>query len=198
MTTNDENPNSNTSKKKIVGWVAIGLAALIVLALAGGFLMPRHRVVSRSTEIAAPPSDVFPLVGDLRQFNEWSPWFERDPQATYTFTGPTDGVGQTFHWMSETPDVGSGSMTITAIEPGEEVAIAVEFADQGTAETSLAVAAKGAGSVVTWDFSTDLGLNPIARYFGASIDEAVGADFEHGLAKLKALAEAPPETPDGE
>jgi len=182
--------------KKIVRWVAIGLAALIVLALAGGFLMPRHRTVSRSIEIAAPAPEVFALVGDLRQFNEWSPWFEKDPDATYTFTGPTDGVGQTFHWQSEKPDVGSGSMTIAAIDPGKQGTIAVAFADQGEAETLLVVAPKGDGTTVTWDFSTDLGFNPIARYFGASIDEAVGADFEHGLANLKAQAETPSEAPD--
>ena len=118
MTTSDENDNNNSNagkKKKIVVWIAIGLVAAIVLALAGGFLMPRYRTVSRSVEIAAPAPEVFALVGDLRQFNEWSPWFEKDPAASYTFTGPTDGVGQTFHWQSDKPDVGSGSMTIAAL-----------------------------------------------------------------------------------
>ncbi len=182
--------------RKIVRWVAIGLAIAAVLAVAGAFLMPRYRVVTRSVDIAAPQPAVFALVSDLRQFNDWSPWFERDPAATYIFTGPTDGVGQTFHWKSENRDVGTGSMTIESIEPDQRVAIALDFVDQGTAETWFTVEPKGAGSTVTWGFSTDLGFNPINRYFGAMIDDVVGADYEAGLERLKALAEKPPEAPD--
>jgi len=33
------------------------------------------------TSIAAPPAAVYDIVDDLRRFNEWSPWFEKDPKA---------------------------------------------------------------------------------------------------------------------
>lgn len=185
--------------RKIVRWVAIGLVAIVILAVAGAFLMPRYRTVERSVDIDAPAGDVFAVVSDLRRFNEWSPWFGRDPEATYTFTGPADGVGQTFHWESDDPDVGSGSMEVASITPDDRVDIALDFADQGTAETWFTVVPEGAGSTVTWAFSTDLGFNPIGRYFGPMIDDMVGADYEAGLQKLKTLAETPPpEAPDEE
>jgi hypothetical protein len=38
----------------------------------------------------------------------------------------------------------------------------------------------------------DLGANPLARYFGLWMDGMVGPDFEEGLGRLKALAEAQP------
>jgi hypothetical protein len=73
-----------------------------------------NAIVTRSVEIATPPSAVFALVGDLRRFNEWSPWADIDPETVFTFTGPIDGVGQTLNWESKDERVGTGSMSIAA------------------------------------------------------------------------------------
>jgi hypothetical protein len=35
-------------------------------------------------------------------------------------------------------------------------------------------------------------MNPIARYFGLLFHKMIGSDYERGLAKLKAVAEAGP------
>jgi len=187
---------------KIVRWVALGLGVVVVLAVLGSLLTPRHPTVTRSVDIAAAPAVVFPLVSDLRQFNEWSPWFEQDPNANFTFTGPTDGVGQTFHWQSNAPNVGSGSMTVEQLDPDKKVDIALEFASQGTAATWFTLEPEGSGTgvstKVTWGFTTDLGFNPIARYSGLMVDNVVGPDYERGLARLKALAEKLPDTPNEE
>jgi len=173
-------------------WAGIALVVLVVAALVVAFVLPRHAVVTRTVEIAAPPSVVFPLVGDLRRFNEWSPWAELDPETAYTFTGPADGVGQTLNWDGPSEAVGRGSLSIAAIEPESRVDLVLAFEDAGTALASVAVEPAGAGSRVTWSFDSDLGFNPIARYFGMMADGVVGPDYEKGLARLKALAEAPP------
>lgn len=47
----------------------------------------------------------------------------------------------------------------------------------------------------TWGFDTDLGMNPIARYFGLVMDSMLGADYEKGLAKLKQVCEAAQSAP---
>ena len=56
---------------------------------------------------------------------------------------------------------------------------------------SIKLEPSGTGSKVTWDFSSDLGFNPVLRYFGLGFDKMVGPDYEAGLAKLKAVAETP-------
>ncbi|MCP4383567.1 MAG: SRPBCC family protein [Hyphomicrobiales bacterium] len=178
---------------KIIRRVAIGIVAVLVVAVVVAFFLPRYPAVSRSIDIAASPSAVFPLVGDLRRFNEWSPWFSRDPDATYTFTGPTEGVGQTLRWESDVPEVGSGTMTVASIAADEGVVIDLDFGDRGPANTSITLAPDGDGTRVTWGFVTDLGFNPIARYFGSMIADVVGADYDTGLAKLKTVVEQPPE-----
>ena len=80
---------------------------------------------------AAPPSAIFPIASDLRRFREWSPWLELDPATTYTFTGPTEGVGQTMTWASKDPTVGSGSMAVTLLEPDNLVEMSLAFGRQG-------------------------------------------------------------------
>ena len=47
-------------------------------------------------------------------------------------------------------------------------------------------------TTVVWGYRKDLGFNPVDRYRGLSLDGEVGPDYERGLARLKAFAEAPP------
>lgn len=184
---------------RVLRWMGLVIIALVVLALAAAFALPRHAVVTRSVEIAAPPAAVFALVGDLRRFNEWSPWAGLDPDTVFTFTGPTDGVGQTLHWASKNELVGEGSLAIAAIEPERRVDLVLSFANAGSTLASVVLEPAGSGTRVTWGFDSDLGFNPVARYFGMMADGAVGPDYEKGLARLKTVAEAPPpETPADE
>ena len=113
---------------------------------------------------------------------------------------PADGVGQRMNWRSDNANVGSGSQTITMLAPDSKVETALDFGEQGTATASFDLEARGAATQVTWGFATDLGFNPVARYFGLTFDKRIGADYEKGLAKLKTVAEAetPPESaPNG-
>lgn len=171
--------------------IALGIVVFVAAAILISFALPRYPVVVRSTSIAASPAAIFPLVSDLRRFNEWSPWFDLDPAATYTFTGPTDGVGQTMTWESKDSDVGSGSMSITRLQPDGEVDTALDL-DGQRADSWVKVEPEGAGSTVSWGFRTDVGYNPIMRYFALGLDRFVGPDYERGLAKLKAAAEKSP------
>ncbi len=182
-------------RARVLRWLGIAIIAAVVIALVAAFVLPRHAVVARSIEIAAPPAAVFPLVGDLRRFNEWSPWADLDPETTYTFTGPTDGVGQTLNWESDDERVGDGAIAIAAVEPDTRVDLIIAFADAGVASASVALEPAAAGTRVTWRFESDLGFNPIARYFGMMADDVVGPDYEKGLARLKAVAETPPAPP---
>ena len=172
--------------KRIIIGIVVLAAVLVVIA----YFLPRNVSVSRSIEIAAPPAAIYPLVSDLRKMNSWSPWAERDPDAEYTFTGPAEGVGQTMNWKSDNPNVGSGSQTITMLEPDSAVQTALDFGPEGTAAASFNLVPDGQTTKVTWGFNTDLGLNPVSRYFGLMFDGWIGPDYEQGLANLKELSES--------
>lgn len=166
------------------------VAAIVIVLIAIGYLLPQRVAVARTIDIAAPPSIVFPLVGDLRQVGRWSPWLGLDPNMQVTFSGPESGVGQTMSWASNDARVGTGSQTVTEYQPDSRVATDLDFGPQGRAVATTTVERAGEGSRVTWGFETDLGLNPVARYFGLALEGMIAPDYERGLAKLKEVAEA--------
>ena len=166
------------------------LVALVVILVAVAYVLPRNVTVERSVTVNAPPEVVFPLVNSLQNMSRWSPWLDRDPETKLTYSGPDAGVGNRMVWTSDHPQVGNGSQQITASVENTQVNTAIDFGDMGTAMAAITLAPEGSGTVVTWGFETDMGLNPVARWMGLMMDRWVGADYERGLDRLNALAEA--------
>jgi len=171
--------------------IVVALVILLVaLAAIGLIFLPRNVMVSRSVVIDAPPAIVWSYVSDLRRFNDWSAWARIDPEGTeYVFEGPEIGVGQIMRWSSAHENVGSGTQEVTAIDPGRSIETSLDFGEMGTAEANLTLTPNNGSTEVTWGFRTDLGINPVARWFGLFFDRWVGNDYEKGLANLKKLAE---------
>jgi len=169
------------------------VGALLVVAIGAAYLLPRHVRVERTTVIAAPRATVFTVLNSFKHFNKWSPWFELDPEAKYTYEGPGAGVGAKLLWAGNPKTLGSGSQVITASKPYERIEADVDFGQGGSpAKQVYALAADGAGTKLSWSIDVDLGMNPIARYFGLGFDGMIGRDFDKGLALLKTFAEGLP------
>jgi len=175
-------------------WLFYLVAAIALIIIGGSFLLPAKALVTRSIDISAPPDRVFSIVGDLRRFNEFSPWADLDPDIKYTYEGPESGVGQLMRWSSQNADVGNGAQTIVRYEPATFVETQLDFGMQGKSTASFDLVPSTAGTNVTWTFNSDLEGIP-AKWFGLMFDRWIGADYEKGLAKLKAVAEAPAAEP---
>jgi uncharacterized protein YndB with AHSA1/START domain len=163
-----------------------GAVAILVVV---GFLLPSSAHVERDIVINAPPEAIFPMVVNLKENNEWSPWNEQDPDMKQTYTGTDGEVGSKVEWESEHPKVGSGTQEVTAVEPNKRVDTHLGFGDHGTADAYFTFEPGDGGTKVTWGFDSDLGNNPIGRYFGLVMDGMIGPMYEKGLEKIKELAE---------
>jgi uncharacterized protein YndB with AHSA1/START domain len=170
---------------KAIVWI---LAALVVIFVGGGYLLPGEVDMQRQTAINAPPDKVFALVGGYNRFNEWSPWAELDPKAVYTFEGPESGVGAKMSWASNDPNVGAGSQTITEHVPNSRVAVDLDFGAMGKSQSYWDLKPEGTGTSATWGFKMKLD-GMMDRWFGLLMERFVGPDYEKGLARVKALAE---------
>ena len=169
------------------------VGALLVVAFAAAYLLPRNVHVERSASIAAPRATLFTVLNSFKQFNKWSPWYELDPAAKYTYEGPGSGAGAKLSWAGNPQTLGSGSQVITASEPYGRVAADVDFGQGGTpAKQVYTLTTEGTGTKVSWSMDVDLGMNPISRYFGLGFDGMIGKDFDKGLALLKTFAEGLP------
>ncbi|GMG84348.1 hypothetical protein LNKW23_35630 [Paralimibaculum aggregatum] len=167
--------------------ILIGIVVLVLALVGGSYLLPRHVEVARSVVIDRPAAEIYPHLADLEAFHQWSPWSMRDAAMAVEITGGP-GEGQRMSWSSE--EMGAGSQTITEAVPYRHVVTALDFGDMGTATASFALTQEnGSSTRVTWRFETDTGMDPVARWMGLMMDDWVGADYEAGLANLKARVE---------
>jgi effector-binding domain-containing protein len=173
--------------------ILFGFAGIIALLLLVGFLLPRQAQVERRIVIERPASLVFATLNSFQRFAQWSPWHMLDPNMRTTLTGPRSGVGAKYSWQGN-DKVGQGTQTIAAARENAEVVTDLDFGDMGLARARFLLTPAKNGTEVTWRFESDLGFNPIGRYFGLMLDRWIGADYQRGLQRLKALVEQLPNT----
>ena len=172
----------------IVKRIVLGVLVVVVALIAIAYALPSHYRVSRSVDIDAPVSTVYPLVAETRAWKRWSAWNRRDPDMQIVYAGPPSGPGAQWRWWSK--GEGRGEMTFTAAEPDRRLDYELYFPDYDSrANGTIAFDATSATSTrVTWANEGDLGNNPMMRWMGLAMDRMVGNDFATGLANLKALA----------
>jgi len=148
--------------------------------------------VQRSTSIAADPARVLGLIDDFHHWTEWSPWEDLDPALSRTYTGPDSGVGAHYAWKGNRR-AGEGWMEITDSAPDRvEIELAFMKPLRNTQQVQFVVTPTSGGTDVTWRMSGQhegLMMNLFSKV--VSMDKLIGTDFEKGLARLKAVAEAP-------
>ena len=163
---------------------------VIILALVGvSYLLPSRAEVSRSISIDAPASTVFPYVNSMQETEKWSPWLLHDPETKLTYSGPEVGVGNTLNWRSDHEQVGTGMQVIVESVENQIVKTALDFGPMGTASASFILKPEGDQTQITWEFESNLGMNPVMRWMGLMMDNWVGGDYKSGLENLKELVE---------
>lgn len=169
--------------------VALALIAILFLILIAG--RPDDFIVSRATQIAAAPDQVFPHVNELKKWDAWSPWAKLDPNAKNTFAGPAAGVGSSMSWAGNRK-VGAGRMTIAESRANELIRFNLEFLRPFQATNFALFTFKSVGSQTEVSWSMTGRNNLFFKLFGLFMDcdALVGKDFENGLARLKTVAEA--------
>jgi hypothetical protein len=170
----------------IGAFVVIGIAGVLIYAAT----LPKAYSVSRSTSIDAPPERIFPLINDIKRFNEWNPFAKQDPTIVISYNGPQSGKGAAYSWDSK-GKAGKGSLAITAAASPSRVNMRLDMEKpmEGHPNVVFALEPKGTATEVSW---TMAGPNPyINRIFGTifNMDKIIGGIFAAGLSDLKVLAE---------
>ncbi|MEU7215366.1 SRPBCC family protein [Nocardia iowensis] len=147
--------------------------------------------VVRQAVISAEPSRIHGLIDDLHEWTKWSPWEDIDPQLQRTYSGPDSGVGAEYAWHGDRK-VGSGNMAIVT-SADREIGIRLTFEKPWKATNQvlfeLNPTESGATQVVWRMTGEQRGLMRVLSKV-IPMDRMVGKDFEKGLARLKAVAEA--------
>ncbi len=170
--------------------ILAGIAIILVILAAVIAMQPSEFKISRSITIEASASDVFQEVIDFHRWPNWSPWARLDPAMKTEFTG-TPGVDGSSHGWSGNSAVGEGRMTLIKSIAPSLILIKLDFTRpmKATNITQFSFESQGAATAVTWTMSGNNNFIAKAFHLVMSMDKMVGPDFEHGLAKLKDIAE---------
>lgn len=172
--------------------IGIGLVILIVLLAIIGFFLPKQVHVERSIVINAPAQVPFNLVNDLTQWKLWSPWHQIDPNTKWEFSGPASGTNSWYTWKSEHKNVGNGKLTIVESTPYTHIKSKLEFEGWDASFAEYIFTEENGSTKLTWTMDSDMGNNPMGRWFGLFMDGMIGKDYEKGLAKIKEISESSP------
>lgn len=165
---------------------AAGIVAVLIIAA----MRPSTFRVERSTSIQAPVDRIYPLINDLRRFNTWNPYANKDPAMRTVYGGPESGTGASFDFDGN-KDVGRGSVRIVDAANPERIAMMLDMSAPFECHNAIEfrLLPKGDTTQVTWSMQGDSPF--FARVVGLfmNMDRMVGGDFDAGLAKLKTIAE---------
>lgn len=172
------------------------LLILLILLAVIGLLLPSAASVERSIVINAPAGEIFPHLNSMREFHEWSPWADIDPDTVYQFDGPESGIGSRMSWQSGDAQVGRGSQEIIDSIDDQRVDMRLEFGDQGDGSAAFLLEPEGPATTrLRWQFRTVFGWDLFGRYVGLMLDSMIGSAYDKGLRELKSRVEKPQPAP---
>ncbi len=174
-------------RKRVAGSLG-ALAILFSLFIVVGILLPGTVQVTRSVEIDASPEEIFPLLGNLETWAEWTPWGDVESRVE----GPASGLGARRVW--DDPGIGSGTLTLTGFRPPQGVDYVVEVEDGAIRfEGTLSIEEREGKSFVSWTERADLGWNPLLGWTALGMEDAQGRQLQESLDRLQRRIKAPPD-----
>lgn len=171
-------------------YFAVALAVIVAGILVAAATRPDHFRIERATRISAPAEKIFHYVNDFHQWGVWSPWEKLDPAMKRSYAGPSSGTGAVYEWQGN-GKVGQGRMQIIDASEPRHVLIQLDFLKPlaGHNRATFNFEPIGNDTRVVWTME---GPSPyVSKLMGLffNMDRLIGADFETGLANLKATSE---------
>ena len=177
---------------EIIAIIAIVLAIAIAIVLILAAAKPDSFNIRRMAVVNAPAETIFPLINNFRQWANWSPWENRDPEMKRIYSGAEKGKGAVYAWNGNR-NVGSGRMEILDATSPSKIVIKLDFfkplEGHNTAEFTFVPEHDASATNITWVMHGPSSFMSRVMQVFMNLDKMIGRDFEAGLANLKRLTE---------
>jgi effector-binding domain-containing protein len=183
--------------KKFLKISMIILVILATIVFVPPLFMASSYTASSSIVIESNSYNVFPYFADLKKWEKWSPWREKDTTTQYNYSENTFGAGSTMSWDSKNEELGTGTITTVQFKKFHHINYKLDFVKpfKSTSGGQFIVEKLNEKQVkVTWTNTGKLGY-PMSRWFNTfmSFKKMLEKDFAHGLSNLKKLVESNPQ-----
>ena len=171
--------------------LAATIAGFIGVILLIGAVLPRGYTLETEIEIAATPSEIFPFLNNLNNWQQWSSYGSVVNPDINLKSGPkVEGLDASMSWSEKR---GSGKLWITKSEENREVTYAVNCANFPRMDSQMLLEPVADNKTkVRWSSSGNLPRGPFYGWFGRYFAGALRADYQSSLVRLKKLVERSP------
>ena len=178
--------------KHILKLIAIIFGLFVAFILVAAFIVDNEYRVERSVIIDQPKEVVFDYVRSLKNQDNYSAWAAMDPDMKQEFRGTDGTVGFVSAWEGNS-DVGKGEQEIVNIVEGERIDYELRFIEpfEGKADAYMITEPAAQGqTMVIWGFESQMPRPMNLMLLFMDMENLIGADYEAGLANLKAILES--------
>lgn len=154
-------------------------------------VQPNDFEFNRSRTIQAPVSVLFNKVNDFKNWPQFSPWLEQEPNANLTYGETTSGMGANYSW--EDAVLGEGSMETLAVNDNSSISQHISFVKPYKSESDIywKFEPSEEGTKVTWGMKGEQDfMTKMYTVFAGSIEKNTAPDFDRGLFKLDSVVTA--------
>lgn len=150
-------------------------------------VQPNSFEVTRERTIEAPATVIYNDLIELKNWERWSPWMEKNPKTKITYGPITNGVDGSFSWEDKD---GIGHIKTLAASPFSSIQQTMQFDDYEPSIINWAFSPTPTGETkVTWQMKGE-NIPFMFKIYGAftgGFDNMIGPDFERGLEKLDSV-----------
>jgi hypothetical protein len=174
---------------------ALGVLVVLVIGavVAAIVLAPTDYRVEREITINRPAPEIYAYARNLKNQNDWGPWFKKEPTMKQEFRGTDGEIGFVSHWTGDSEEVGEGEQEIKRLVPDQRIDTELRFLRPFEAKADAHMLLEPAGSSHT---KVRWGINgAMPRPFNAmglflDFDTLMGKDLDEGLSGLKSIMES--------
>ncbi|NND62061.1 MAG: AraC family transcriptional regulator [Flavobacteriaceae bacterium] len=138
----------------------------------------------------ANPAMIYENVNDFKNWQEWGPWIEQDPNMELKYAENTVGEGASYSWSSEV--MGDGSMKTVKVVENAEIDQTITFNSplgESTSDIYWRFNQKDNGTEVTWGMKGEHSLieKAFMAFQSQSFEVALNEMHKKGLANLDSV-----------
>ena len=150
-----------------------------------GYLLPRSYSISSTVTIDRTANQIFPMINDLRNWSEWSPWGEQ-ADLDIKYSGGDQGVGSVQTW---TDPRGDGKLWITDSKPDQSVTYKMFSGNFPEMASRIELTPTGDATEVTWASEGTLPSGAFYGYFSWLFAPGMRGEYDRALTRLKSVVE---------
>lgn len=147
--------------------------------------------VAATKDLNIPQQLAFQTAEDYQTWNKWGPWMKLDPEVQMNYGDTVSGMGASYSWTSEVPEVGNGRMKTVGLAENESLDQKITFESPlGDSENDVYWRFEpGPDNTtrVTWGMKGEFGLmeKVFMAFQSVPFEESMKTMYEEGLTNLE-------------